>query len=65
MIAWISENKDWLLSGIIPTILVLLLSKMWKDKSFSSQKIKSGSHSTNTQVSGNVTITDSPSKKVE
>lgn len=63
MLTWIADNKEWLLSGIMPTLLVLIVGKVWKDKLASKQKIQSGSKSTNIQISGDVKINDKPRKK--
>jgi len=52
---WITENKDWLFSGIAIAIPLAILG--WSFSSRKNKQIqKSGDNSTNVQVGGNLEL---------
>ncbi|QHA38505.1 hypothetical protein D5E69_14165 [Rossellomorea marisflavi] len=54
---WISENKEWLFSGIGIVAITSLLGFVFKSKRSPGQKIDAGNHSNNVQGGKNVTVT--------
>ncbi len=57
LLKWITENKDWIFSGIGVTLLGTVIGSCFKKKDSPTQKIKSGKNSTNIQGGENVTVT--------
>jgi len=56
-VAWISDNKQWLFSGLGLAIVAWVWRLIIKKRASSStQTIRSGNNSTNVQVGGNANI---------
>ncbi|MCG9097416.1 hypothetical protein [Laribacter hongkongensis] len=54
MIAWLTQNKEWFLSGLGVTIISIVAGIIFREKSSLSQK--SGKNSTNYQAGESINI---------
>ena len=53
---WLIENKEWIFSGVGVFVFGLIISffRSRKERKPTKMKIKSGSHSTNIQIGGDL-----------
>ena len=58
MLVWLSENKEWVFSGIGATVLAGVIALLRRSKPSSQQEQHGGEHSVNIQVGGDVNRSD-------